>query len=37
MINASIGVKNYGGTSVCEIYADVDGVFTADPEIVPEA
>ncbi len=25
------------GASVCEIYTDVDGVFTADPRIVPEA
>ena len=25
------------GASVCEIYTDVDGVFTADPRIVPSA
>jgi len=25
------------GAEVCEIYTDVDGVFTADPRIVPEA
>jgi len=25
------------GASVCEIYSDVDGVFTADPRIVPTA
>src|ERR1035437_6480595 len=25
------------GADVCEIYTDVDGVFTADPLIVPEA
>jgi aspartate kinase len=25
------------GAEVCEIYPDVDGVFTADPRIVPEA
>src|SRR5919199_1112962 len=25
------------GASVCEIYTDVDGVFTADPRIVPNA
>ena len=25
------------GAGVCEIYTDVDGVFTADPRIVPEA
>src|SRR4051812_20226640 len=25
------------GATVCEIYTDVDGVFTADPRIVPEA
>jgi len=25
------------GASVCEIYSDVDGVFTADPRIVPAA
>jgi aspartate kinase len=25
------------GASVCEIYTDVDGVFSADPRIVPEA
>ena len=25
------------GASVCEIYTDVDGVFTADPRIVPRA
>jgi aspartate kinase len=25
------------GADVCEIYTDVDGVFTADPRIVPEA
>jgi aspartate kinase len=25
------------GADVCEIYADVDGVFTADPRIVPSA
>src|SRR6185295_6150718 len=25
------------GADVCEIYSDVDGVFTADPRIVPAA
>ncbi|MGH3156904.1 MAG: aspartate kinase [Streptosporangiaceae bacterium] len=25
------------GADVCEIYTDVDGIFTADPRIVPEA
>jgi len=25
------------GADVCEIYTDVDGVFTADPRIIPEA
>src|SRR5699024_3311733 len=25
------------GAEVCEIYSDVDGVFTADPRIVPAA
>ncbi|MFN3476432.1 MAG: aspartate kinase [Candidatus Methylomirabilales bacterium] len=25
------------GASVCEIYTDVDGVYTADPNLVPEA
>ena len=25
------------GASVCEIYTDVDGVFTADPRVVPKA
>ena len=25
------------GATVCEIYTDVDGVFTADPRLVPEA
>ena len=25
------------GADVCEIYTDVDGVFTADPRIVPNA
>ena len=25
------------GASVCEIYTDVDGVYTADPRVVPEA
>ncbi|GBC87007.1 Aspartokinase [bacterium HR12] len=25
------------GAEVCEIYTDVDGVFTADPRVVPEA
>lgn len=25
------------GASVCEIYTDVDGVYTADPRLVPEA
>ena len=25
------------GADVCEIYTDVDGVFTADPRVVPEA
>ena len=25
------------GAEVCEIYTDVDGVYTADPRIVPEA
>ncbi len=25
------------GADVCEIYTDVDGVFTADPRIVPDA
>jgi aspartate kinase len=25
------------GASVCEIYTDVDGVFTADPRVVPDA
>ncbi len=25
------------GADICEIYTDVDGVFTADPRIVPEA
>ena len=25
------------GADACEIYTDVDGVFTADPRIVPEA
>ena len=25
------------GADICEIYTDVDGVFTADPRIVPKA
>ncbi len=25
------------GASACEIYTDVDGVYTTDPRIVPEA
>ena len=25
------------GAAVCEIYTDVDGVYTADPRLVPEA
>jgi aspartate kinase len=25
------------GATVCEIYSDVDGIFTADPRVVPEA
>ena len=25
------------GADVCEIYTDVDGVYTADPRIVPDA
>src|SRR5262249_42471122 len=38
-IAAALGVggtgKNAGG--VCEIYTDVDGVYTADPRLVPNA
>ena len=25
------------GADICEIYTDVDGIFTADPRIVPSA
>jgi aspartate kinase len=32
---AALGVARDGG--VCEIYTDVDGVYTADPRIVPNA
>ena len=34
-IAAALGVKQ--GTGVCEIYTDVDGVYTADPRHVPQA
>ncbi|MDY7110647.1 MAG: aspartate kinase [Planctomycetota bacterium] len=34
-IAAALGVRH--GTGVCEIYTDVDGVYTADPRIVPDA
>ncbi len=34
-IAAVLGVRSAGG--VCEIYTDVDGVYTADPRIVPNA
>jgi aspartate kinase len=32
---AALGVKATGG--LCEIYTDVDGVYTADPRVVPDA
>ena len=34
-IAAALGIKQ--GTGVCEIYTDVDGVYTADPRLVPNA
>jgi aspartate kinase len=33
----AVAVAAAVGADVCEIYTDVDGVFTADPRIVPEA
>ncbi|OIO38067.1 MAG: aspartate kinase [Candidatus Omnitrophica bacterium CG1_02_49_10] len=33
----AVALANALGASVCEIYTDVDGVYTADPRIVPSA
>jgi aspartate kinase len=33
----AVAMAAFLGADVCEIYTDVDGVFTADPRIVPEA
>jgi aspartate kinase len=33
----AVAVAGALGADVCEIYTDVDGVFTADPNLVPEA
>ncbi|MBU1866759.1 MAG: aspartate kinase, partial [Actinobacteria bacterium] len=33
----AVAMAAYLGADVCEIYTDVDGVFTADPRIVPGA
>ena len=33
----AVALAAANGASVCEIYTDVDGVFTADPRIVPNA
>lgn len=33
----AVALAAANGADVCEIYTDVDGVFTADPRIVPEA
>ncbi len=34
---SAVAIAAAVGASVCEIYTDVDGVYTADPRIVPEA
>ena len=34
---AALGIGNCSDGSACEIYTDVDGVYTADPRIVPNA
>jgi len=34
---AALGVGRNGGGGACEIYTDVDGVYTADPRQVPNA
>ena len=36
-IAAALGVGGEAGAGMCEIYTDVDGVYTADPRIVPNA
>jgi aspartate kinase len=33
----AVAMAAYLGADACEIYTDVDGVFTADPRIVPDA
>src|SRR6266540_6226187 len=33
----AVALANALGAGVCEIYTDVEGIFTADPRIVPEA
>ena len=33
----AVAVADGVGADVCEIYTDVDGVFTADPRVVPQA
>jgi aspartate kinase len=33
----AVALAAANGAAVCEIYTDVDGVFTADPRIVPDA
>ncbi len=34
---SAVAMAAYLGADSCEIYTDVDGVFTADPRVVPEA
>ncbi|MBM3695615.1 MAG: aspartate kinase [Actinobacteria bacterium] len=33
----AVAMASYLGADACEVYTDVDGVFTADPRLVPEA
>jgi aspartate kinase len=33
----AVAMAGATGTRICDIYTDVDGVFTSDPEIVPQA
>jgi aspartate kinase len=33
----AVAMASFLGADVCEIYTDVDGVFTADPRVVPDA
>jgi aspartate kinase len=34
---SAVALSSFLGASACEIYSDVDGLYTADPRLVPEA